>query len=73
MLQLLSDELFWDASLILRRQEVPPTRLGERAGNAPRLGWVSWLGARPRSRDADDVRIAGPSQGDVSPAMEAAG
>lgn len=58
MRQLLGDELAWDAQLILKREEVPPTRLGQARGNAPRLGWVSWLGAQPRTRDAADVRIA---------------
>lgn len=57
MQQLLGDELYWDAALQLQKEEVPPTRLGRQAGNAPRLGWVSWLGARPRERDAADVRI----------------
>jgi type VI secretion system protein ImpH len=59
MQQLLGDELHWDAQLVLRKEEVPPTRLGQRRGNAPRLGWVSWLGARPRQGDAADVRIDG--------------
>lgn len=55
--QLLGDELEWDAELVLLRSEVPATRLGERVGNTPRLGWLSWLGARPRTRDARDVRL----------------
>ncbi len=59
MKQLLGDELYWDAQLILRKEEVPPTRLGRHRGNAPRLGWVSWLGQMPRTRDAADVRIDG--------------
>ncbi|RYF65374.1 MAG: type VI secretion system baseplate subunit TssG, partial [Comamonadaceae bacterium] len=58
MQQLLGDELEWDAELILEKQQVPATRLGQQQGNAPRLGWVSWLGQRPRARDAADVRIA---------------
>lgn len=57
MRQLLGDELQWDAELILRKDEVPSTRLGQGRGNSPRLGWVSWLGERPRSRDAADVRL----------------
>jgi type VI secretion system protein ImpH len=63
MQQLLGDELFWDAELILKKQEVPPTRLGQHRGNAPRLGWVSWLGQGPRPRDAADVRIDGAATG----------
>ena len=61
MQQLLGDELEWDAELVLEKKQVPPTRLGDARGNGPRLGWVSWLGERARSRDAADVRIA--SQG----------
>lgn len=57
MQQLLGDELEWDAELMLEKAQVPPTRLGSARGNAPRLGWVSWLGERPRQRDAADVRI----------------
>jgi type VI secretion system protein ImpH len=57
MQQLLGDELEWDAELALEKVQVPPTRLGQRKGNAPRLGWVSWLGERTRTRDAADVRI----------------
>lgn len=59
MQQLLGDELHWDAQLVLQKEEVPPTRLGATRGNAPRLGWVSWLGARARPHDAADVRIDG--------------
>jgi len=61
MQQLLGDELEWDAELVLEKVQVPPTRLGEAKGSAPRLGWVSWLGERPRSRDAADVRIGNQS------------
>ena len=58
MQQLLGDELEWDAELVLEQQEVPATRLGQTlGGNAPRLGWVSWLGQRTRTRDAADVRV----------------
>jgi type VI secretion system protein ImpH len=59
MQQLLGDELYWDAELILEKRQVPPTRLGCERGNAPRLGWATWLGQRDRARDAPDVRIDG--------------
>ena len=71
--QLLGDELEWDAELVLDRGEVPVTRLGERAGNTSRLGWLTWLGDRPRTRDARDVRLpssAGP--GRVPQALQSA-
>ena len=62
MRQLLGDELQWDAELVLQKDEVPPTRLGHGVGNAPRLGWVSWLGERPRTRDAADVHVYAPAR-----------
>jgi type VI secretion system protein ImpH len=58
MSQLLGDELEWDAELVLQKEQVPPARLGQHQGNAPRLGWIAWLGERTRTRDAADVRIA---------------
>jgi len=76
MRQLLGDELEWDAQLVLRREEVPPTRLGTqqagRGGNAPRLGWVSWLGGHPRARDAADLRLSGDARSAVPAAPQEA-
>lgn len=48
-------ELAWDARLVLARDQVPSTRLGQYG----QLGWTSWLGmpAQRRSRDADDVLL----------------
>ncbi|MDM0117237.1 type VI secretion system baseplate subunit TssG [Variovorax sp. J22R133] len=66
MQQLLGDELYWDAELILKKEEVPAMRLGRHKGNEPRLGWVAWMGEQARIRDAADVRIDGdapPSRG----------
>ena len=56
--QLLGDELAWDAELVLKKEEVPPTRLGGAGEQAPRLGWLSWLGHKPRTHDARDVRVS---------------
>lgn len=47
----LGDEFAWDVQLILKRDEVPALELGRQG----RLGWTSWLGGKPRLRDADDV------------------
>lgn len=58
MQQLLGDELEWDAELVLKKEEVPVTRLGGSGDQAPRLGWLSWLGNRPRTQDARDVRAS---------------
>jgi type VI secretion system protein ImpH len=43
-------EFDWDVRLVLKREEVPPLRLG-----ATRLGWTSWLGHRTAEDDADDL------------------
>jgi type VI secretion system protein ImpH len=55
MQQLLGDEYYWDALLILREKEVPAARLGV----ASKLGWTSWMGDRQRVRHAADVSIPG--------------
>ncbi len=47
------DELAWDLNLLLRRDEVPRTRLGEYG----RLGWTTWLGDYHREEDADDLML----------------
>lgn len=70
MHQLLGDELAWDAQLILKREEVPPTRLGQARGNAPRMGWLSWLGAQPRTRDAADVCITARGAATIRPPLQ---
>ncbi len=45
------DELAWDVNLILKRDDVPRTRLGV----SGRLGWTTWLGSRRAATDADDL------------------
>jgi type VI secretion system protein ImpH len=47
------DELVWDLNLILRRDEVPPLRLGEEG----QLGLTAWLPTDYRDTDAADVLI----------------
>jgi type VI secretion system protein ImpH len=44
-------ELQWDVRLSLKKEEVPPVRLGQ----AGRLGWTTWVGRRREARDADDL------------------
>ena len=36
------DELAWEANLILKKEEVPPLKLG----GSDRLGWTTWLTTR---------------------------
>jgi type VI secretion system protein ImpH len=51
-------ELEYDVRLVLRAGEVPPLCLGARAPHeAPRLGWLTWIGTGPRDHDASDVTI----------------
>jgi type VI secretion system protein ImpH len=45
----------WDVQLALRNDDVPATKLGVTAC----LGWTSWLHARTRKRDADDLTLPG--------------
>lgn len=45
------EELFWDVNVILRKEEVPPLRLGGPA----RLGWTTWLLGRPAREDAGEL------------------
>ena len=47
----IGDELLWDLNLILKKEAVPPLRLG-RAG---RLGWTTWLTSVAPQDDADDL------------------
>ncbi len=45
------DVPLWDVNLILKRDEVPPIRLGREG----RLGWSTWLMPRRRADDAADL------------------
>ena len=51
VLNYLHEEFFWDAQLVLKREEVPETCLG-RAGL---LGWTTWLKSKPFGHDAEDL------------------
>lgn len=48
----LGDELSWDVSLVLQKQQVPALQLSE-----AQLGWTSWLGERDSDQDADDLKL----------------
>lgn len=55
-----SEPLFWDAQLVLRRDEVKPIQLGQGGGSdsvAGRLGWTTWLATRPMASDAEDLLL----------------
>ena len=45
------DALAWDVNMVLRRDQVPATRLGRQG----RLGWTTWLMPRPAAHDAADL------------------
>ena len=45
------DELDWDLQMILRKEETPPTRLGEQG----QLGWTGWMPPERMERDPDDL------------------
>jgi type VI secretion system protein ImpH len=48
---LVGDEFEWDVRLVLARASIPPLRLD---GNV-HLGWTSWLPAKTRTQDAEDL------------------
>jgi type VI secretion system protein ImpH len=52
----LGDEFWWEAVLILRRDEVPKARLG--AGT--RLGWTSWIHSGAAEEDRADLALRSP-------------
>jgi type VI secretion system protein ImpH len=52
------EEFSWDLRLVLAREEVPRTALGQ----AGRLGWTTWLKTRPFAQDADDLVVMPPGQ-----------
>ena len=49
------DQVGVEAQLVLSRTEASSASLG--ASHAPTLGFGTWLGAKPRARDLDDVRL----------------
>ncbi len=47
------DEFFWEAVLILKKEEVPKTMLGEGA----RLGWTTWIRSEASQEDRADLAL----------------
>ena len=47
------DDLFWDANVVLRKEEIPPLVLG----GPGQLGWTTWLHSRPATRDSDELML----------------
>jgi type VI secretion system protein ImpH len=60
------DQLDVDVRLVLARDEVQPCALGQADDEALPLGWTTWLGAAPMTRDPDDTLLT------LSEAQEAA-
>ena len=54
-------ELYWEAAIVLRKEDVPKTKLG----SAGRLGYTTWLTSVPPARDADQFHVRG---GGLTPA-----
>ena len=45
--------LDWDVRLILKKEQLPPFRLG----GATQVGWSTWLASAPPSRDLDQLLV----------------
>jgi type VI secretion system protein ImpH len=60
------DQLDVDVRLVLARDEVQPCALGQAEDTALPLGWTTWLGTAPLTRDPDDTLLT------LSEAQEAA-
>jgi type VI secretion system protein ImpH len=54
----LGPDFDFDVQLVLRKEDVPSCRLTPE-GLGPRLGWNTWLGSEPRTRDAADPVFEG--------------
>ncbi len=50
------EHFFWDLQLVLRADEVPPTRLGHTSG----LGWATWVQTSTPKADAADLALNPP-------------
>ena len=48
-------EFDFDAQLVLKKEEVPPARLGAPGADAPLLGWTTWLKTREFLEDDEQV------------------
>ena len=49
----IDDGLNWDLQLILKKEDIPPLKLGE----SGQLGWTTWSAAGPPLRDAGDLQL----------------
>jgi type VI secretion system protein ImpH len=54
----LGPDFDFDVQLVLRKEDVPACRLTPE-GLGPRLGWNTWMGSEPRTRDAADPVFEG--------------
>ncbi len=50
-----AQELDFEAQLVLRRDQAPRCVLGEEGGEAPRLGWVTWMNSAGMDRNPADT------------------
>ncbi len=50
------DEFAWEAVIVLRKEEVPGTKLGGE-GIGSRLGWTTWMHGAPVTSDRADLAI----------------
>ena len=51
------DELEFDVQPLLKAEEVPRARLTRKSASPSRLGWNSWVHAKPARKDADQAKF----------------
>ncbi|MCW5964372.1 MAG: type VI secretion system baseplate subunit TssG [Bryobacterales bacterium] len=49
------DTMEYEVQLILHRENVPQCNLGDSDGEAPRLGWLSWVKNKTQASDPDET------------------
>jgi type VI secretion system protein ImpH len=47
--------LDWDVRLVLKKEQLPPLRLGAPSAVSTRMGWSTWLASAPVGRDPDQM------------------
>ena len=58
LVRMFSDEIDFEAQLVLAAEETPECVLGKTGESGPRLGWLSWVKTREMERNPADTVVA---------------